>query len=243
MKASGAAAEGHVAGDAVAAELASVVAHDANNVLVPMVFAVEQLRAMDVPGVAEHAERIAEGCQRLSSMLRLLLPAAGAGGACPIDVNAVVRALAGTLQTLAGARIHLRTRLQEPLATVLMNRLELERSLLNLVANARDAMPGGGEVVLGTANVRVPPGDSSGLKEGDWVLVVLHDQGVGMDAATCARAFEPFFTTKPSGLGMGLGLASVRRALEAVSGVVRLVSEVGKGTSVEIWLPSAPPPR
>ena len=240
-------AEGEAAGEAprgaIAAELASVIAHDANNVLAPMVFAVEQLRTMNLPGVNEHAELIAEGCKRLSSMLRLLLPATGAGAPRPIDVNTVVRDLAGTLQTLAGPGVSLYTDLQEPLGAVLMNRVELERALLNLVANARDAMPRGGEIVLRTTNVRLPAKHPSGLNEGNWVLVVLQDQGEGMDAATCARAFEPFFTTKPSGRGMGLGLASVRRALDAASGVVRLASEVGKGTSVEVWLPGAPQTR
>jgi signal transduction histidine kinase len=219
---------------------ASVFAHDANNVLAPMVLAAEQLLALDQPRVTEQASLIAEGCQRLSAMLRLLLPAARVEGPQPIDVNAVVRDLARTLQTLAGPEIIVCMRLHEPLASVLMDRVELERAVLNLVANARDAMPRGGEVVLSTASARLPPGHASGLNEGDWVLVELKDHGEGMDAATCARAFEPFFTTKPAGRGRGLGLASVARAVRDASGEVRIVSEVGEGTSVEVWLPASP---
>jgi signal transduction histidine kinase len=222
------------------AELASVVAHDANNVLAPMVLAVEQLRALDLPHVTEHIDLIAEGCRRLSSMLRLLLPATGTAGPQRIDVNTVVRDLAGMLQTLAGPGTSLCLRLHEPLESVIADRLELERAMLNLVANARDAMPRGGEIVLSTASVHLPPGHATGLCEGDWVLIELQDHGEGMDAATSARAFEPFFTTKPSGLGTGLGPTSVKRAMSAASGVVRLRSEVGKGTSVALWLPAAP---
>jgi signal transduction histidine kinase len=244
MRPPGGSAEGEVdvegRGDGPAAALASVVAHDANNVLAPMVLAVEQLRALDLPRVTEQIDLIAEGCQRLSSMLRLLLPAPATAGPQLINVNAVVRDLAGMLQTLAGPATRLCLRLQEPLESVVADRLELERAMLNLVANARDAMPRGGEIVLSTASVHLPPNRATGLREGAWVLIELQDHGEGMDAATCARAFEPFFTTKPSGLGTGLGLASVKRAVSAASGVVRIRSEVGKGTSVEIWLPAAP---
>jgi signal transduction histidine kinase len=222
---------------ASAGMLASVVAHDANNILAPIVLAVDQLLALDRPPVTAPARLIAEGCKRLSSMLRLLLPAARAEGPQSLDVNAVVRSLAGTLRILAGSAVDVCMRMEEPLPAVLMDRLELERAVLNLVANARDAMRWGGEIGLRTASVQLPPGHASGLNAGVWVLIEVRDQGEGMDAATCARAFEPFFTTKPAGRGTGLGLASVRRAVLTASGSVRIVSEVGEGTSVEIWLP------
>ena len=224
-------------GDGQPPELAGAVAHDANNVLALMVLAVEQLRAMALPRVTEQVDLIAGGCQRLSSMLRLLLPAKGRARPQLIDVNAVVRELAGMLQTLAGPTTRLCLRLHEPLANVVADRLELERAMINLVANARDAMPRGGEIVLSTASVRLPPGHATGLREGDWVVIELQDHGEGMNAETSARAFEPLFTTKPA--GTGLGLSSVKRAVSAASGEVRIASEVGKGTLVEVWLPAA----
>lgn len=91
------------------------------------------------------------------------------------------------------------------------------------------------------ACTRVAPGDESNVPEGCWVLIELRDGGVGMDSETLARAFEPFFTTKPAGRGTGLGLASVKRAIRAASGEIRIHSLVGRGTVVEVWLPASTP--
>ena len=90
------------------------------------------------------------------------------------------------------------------------------------------------------------PGDARGVRgvpDGRWVLLEVADHGAGMDSATLAHAFEAFFTTKPVGRGTGLGLTSVERAVHAASGEVRIRSQVGEGTVVQVWLPSSPRPR
>jgi signal transduction histidine kinase len=104
-------------------------------------------------------------------------------------------------------------------------------------------MPDGGNILLSTSSVRVGPGDARGVPEGRWVLLEVADHGVGMDSATLTRAFEAFFTTKPVGRGTGLGLTSVERAVHAASGEVRIRSQVGEGTVVQVWLPSSPRTR
>ncbi len=109
--------------------------------------------------------------------------------------------------------------------------------MLNLVANARDAMPGGGGVLVSTSGASSPPDGATDVPGRRWVLLEVQDGGVGMDAATLACAFDPFFTTKPDGRGTGLGLTSVWRANRAASGEVRIRSQPGNGTVVQAWLP------
>lgn len=219
----------------------SIVAHDANNALAPMMFAADELVAMNAAPITELAESIREGCRRLLTMLRHLMAMTRGSGPQVVSVNTVLASLAGTLRMLAGRKVQLTTRFEDPLPPVLIDPLDLERVILNLVANARDAMPDGGDMLLSTSGVYVVPGDASNVPEGRWVLIELRDRGIGMDLDTLARAFEPFFTTKPAGHGTGLGLASVKRAIRAASGEVRIHSLVGKGTVVEVWLPASTP--
>jgi signal transduction histidine kinase len=219
--------------------LAIVVAHDANNALAPMRLAADQLVELGLPHVSELAASIVGGCRQLESMMRHLAPKSGSPTLARVDVNTIVGLLGGMLGALAGPDVHVVTHLESPLPATLVDPFGLERALLNLVANARDAMPGGGEVVLSTSTVRVPPGEARGLPEGTWVLVQLEDHGVGMAPEVVARAFEPFFTTKGAG-GSGLGLPSVRRTVRAARGEVLLQSQPGKGTVVQLWLPALP---
>jgi signal transduction histidine kinase len=218
---------------------ASILVHDANNALAPMILAAEQLVAMDAAPVTELAGTIAEGCRRLSAQMRHLLAMTRGARPHPISVNIVVANLASTLRMLAGHEVQLTTRLEDPLPPVVVDPLGLESVILNLVANARDAMRNGGDILLSTSSVRVMAGDASGVPEGRWVLMEVRDQGCGMDSATLARAFDPFFTTKPVGRGAGLGLASVKRAVGAASGEVRIHSQVGEGTVVQVWFPES----
>jgi signal transduction histidine kinase len=220
--------------------LASLVAHDANNALAPMRLAADQLVELGPPHVSELAESIVGGCRQLESMMRHLAPKSGSLTLARVDVNTIVGLLGGMLQALAGPHVHVVTHLESPLPATLVDPFGLERALLNLVANARDAMPGGGQVVLSTSTVRISPDEVRGLPHGRWILVQLKDHGVGMAPEVLARAFEPFFTTKEAGRGTGLGLPSVRRTMRAARGEVLLQSQPGKGTVVQLWLPALP---
>jgi signal transduction histidine kinase len=224
--------------DAEPAGLAAcVVGHDANNLLTPMMVAAEELAFMGSPLVAELARPILEGCVRLRTLVRRLMVRDRGVEPRWVDVNAAVASLVPTLRILVGGTVQLTTRLQDPVPSVLVDPVDLEGLVLNLITNARDAMPGGGAILISTATRRAPPGDANDASEGRWVLLEVRDCGVGMDAATLARAFDPFFSTKGEGRGTGLGLASVRRTVLAASGDVRISSQPGGGTVVQVWLP------
>jgi len=146
-------------------------------------------------------------------------------------VNAVIQGAVPTLTALVGARARLSTRLERPLPLVEMDPVDLERALVNLVGNARDASPPGGRIVVATS-MQTDADDSR------WVVVEVEDHGGGMDEATRARALEPFFTTKGEGGGTGLGLASVARAVAAAGGRIEVDSAPGRGTRVMLCLPT-----
>ena len=122
------------------------------------------------------------------------------------------------------------------LGTVRLDPGHFEAAILNLVGNARDAMPQGGRVVISSSNVLIATGQGE-LGPGEYVRVAVTDNGVGMDPATMARAFEPFFTTKEIGQGTGLGLSQVYGFAKQAGGDVRIISAPGEGTTVELLLP------
>jgi signal transduction histidine kinase len=149
----------------------------------------------------------------------------------------------------------------EPLSAdlwpVIVDPMEFELALINLGINARDAMPHGGRIRLGARNMTIPlvdrrtaqspirpdqtnnRGPSLPLPGGDYVIVTVYDTGHGMDAATLARAIEPFFTTKPLDKGTGLGLSTAHTLISHAQGALRLMSTLGQGTTVQLWLPRA----
>ena len=117
---------------------------------------------------------------------------------------------------------------------------EVENAILNLVINARDAMPSGGRILIETRGVRFAEGDElavPGIRQGEFVVVSVTDTGSGMPPDVAARAFEPFFTTKPTGRGTGLGLSTIYGFAQQTGGHVTLYSEVGRGTTVSLYLP------
>jgi signal transduction histidine kinase len=128
---------------------------------------------------------------------------------------------------------------------VRVERAQLELAVMNLVVNARDALPSGGAVWVRVEPVQVSAGGSlarRGVPLGRYARIAVADAGVGMDEATLRQASEPFFTTKPEGLGTGLGLATVRGMIEAAGGLLLLDSAPGRGTVVTMILPLATPP-
>jgi two-component system cell cycle sensor histidine kinase/response regulator CckA len=229
------------AGDAESARLlSSMIAHDANNVLSAMVVAADELLELGRAQVADLAQEILDGCHRLAAMLRRILAVQRPAGPQKVNVNALLANLAPTLRTLVGRDVVLTTRLESPLPQVRIDPMDLERVVLNLVTNARDAMPNGGRIVVMTSVVLVAPNDSEGAPAGRWVAVDVEDGGVGMDEATAARAFTPFFTTKSAGRGTGLGLASVLHAARAAGGHARIESTTKDGTRLRVYLPFSP---
>jgi two-component system cell cycle sensor histidine kinase/response regulator CckA len=156
-----------------------------------------------------------------------------------INVSAAMTGLMPVLRSLAGGKVNLTAHVTDPILPVLIDASDLERIAFNLVANARDAMPTGGQVRISVTAMDAPALDAP-TSDARWVLLEIEDDGVGMDEVTLSRALEPFYTTKPAGRGTGLGLASVLRAVRAASGELRIHSELENGTRVQVWLPLIP---
>lgn len=157
----------------------------------------------------------------------------------PINVPDLVRGMAELLQRSISSTIPVNTQfpLQLPLAFADASQLEL--ALLNLTVNARDAMPEGGTITIAAREERVGVDDAAGLSPGSYVCLSVTDTGTGMDDATLARAMEPFFTTKGVGKGTGLGLSMIHGFAEQSGGRLVLRSNLGQGTTAELWLPVA----
>jgi CheY-like chemotaxis protein/anti-sigma regulatory factor (Ser/Thr protein kinase) len=146
------------------------------------------------------------------------------------------------LQRLIGEDIQLITEVWPDLTLVLADRTQVEQILVNLIANARDAMPQGGKITIELRNVEldnIGVAAHPGLQAGDYVEMAITDTGSGMDAETASRIFEPFFTTKEGGKGTGLGLATVYGIVQQSGGAIEVQSKVGHGTTFYVYLPRA----
>lgn len=233
--------------------LAGGVAHDFNNLLTVIRGYAELLAQKGLPD-AESGELCAEiqkAAERAASLTRQLLAFSRQQMRRPtvLDLNVVVSELEPMLQRLIGEDIELRTLCDPQLESILADRSQIEQVILNLVVNARDAMPQGGKLLIETANVRLDESYCErhlNMRAGRYVLLAVTDTGCGMDAATRERIFEPFFTTKKT--GSGLGLATVYGIVHQSHGHIVVYSEPGKGTSMKIYFPAllrpaAPPPE
>ena len=226
--------------------LAGGIAHDFNNILAAIITHAQLVREELPPGDASAADllEIEQTAQRGAVLTRRLLsfsrPEAGELRAQPL--RAVVRGMEPMLCRLLVGQVELVLELDDDDLWVRTAEGQLEQILMNLAINARDAMPDGGVVRVRTRPHVVRPGDRSashGVHSGSWAELTVQDAGIGMDEDTLARLFEPFFTTKPSGLGTGLGLATVRGIVRAIGGHVTAESSPGHGTTMRVLLPLA----
>jgi len=227
-------------------QLAGGVAHDFNNLL-GVIGGYGELLLKDIGPqhpARGRAEQILKATDRAAALTRQLLVFSRKQVLQPrlLDLNAVLANIGKMLRRLIGEDIELVTVFKEGLWRTMADPGQIEQVIVNLAVNARDAMPGGGKLVLETANEELDEGyarSHAGARPGPHVMLAVSDTGHGMDAETLGHIFEPFFTTKEPGKGTGLGLATVYGIVRQSGGHVNVYSEPGRGSSFKVYLPRA----
>jgi signal transduction histidine kinase/ActR/RegA family two-component response regulator len=222
-------------------QLTGGVAHDFNNLLAVILGNLNLLRKhmKDEGPTRRLVDSAIEGAERGAALTQRLLAFARRQGLSPrsIDIPELVAGLGDLIRRSLGPEIRTTTSFPPSLPAVNADPNQLELALLNLMVNARDAMPLGGTITISSRVEMVGEHSTSGLKPGSYVCITLTDTGHGMDAATLARAAEPFFTTKGVGKGTGLGLSMAHGFAVQSGGALKLASRLNVGTTAEIWLP------
>jgi two-component system cell cycle sensor histidine kinase/response regulator CckA len=215
-------------------QLAGGVAHDFNNLLTVISSGIQLGLAAALPAaIAGGLRDAAQAARSATALTRQLLAFSRKQPMAPtlLDLNEALRRMETMVVRLLGEGVRLFTSYAENLPPIRFDRSQLEQILLNLAANARDAMPEGGVLDVTTSLAPANQG----------VVLSLTDNGIGMSEATLARVFEPFFTTKEVGKGTGLGLAMVSSSVEQNGGRIEVASELGRGTTFKLYLPAAQP--
>jgi PAS domain S-box-containing protein len=223
--------------------LAGGVAHDFNNLLTIIKGYVELAlnRCAGHPDLRGNIQHIADAAERASTLVRQLLAFSRKQVLKPeiLDLNSIVLNMDRLVRRLMSETIEMKTRIGEDLGAVKADPSQIEQVILNLIVNARDAMPDGGKLLIETRNVELDASatQEQAFKPGPYAMLSVTDTGVGMSAETLAHIFEPFYTTKESSRGTGLGLSTVYGIVKQSGGHISVFSELGKGTTFKVYLP------
>ena len=227
-------------------QLAGGIAHDFNNILQAVFTHVELALGTLPPDDAArgHLEGVEIGARRAASLTRQLLAFGGRQVLKPraVDLGRLVASTVDMLRAIIGEHIELVLKASADSPPALVDRAQIEQVVVNLVVNARDAMPDGGQITIAVGSPEECPDQAGTSEEGrspSMICLAVEDTGCGMDEETRRRAFEPFFTTKASGLGSGLGLATVYGIVRQHGGVIEVMSTPGSGSRFRILLPAA----
>ncbi len=227
-------------------QLTGGIAHDFNNLLQGITGSLEIVQRRVAQGRIDELDRFITGAttaaNRAASLTHRLLAFSRRQplDPRPVQANALIASLEDLLRRTTGEQIAFEMVLADGLWTTLCDPNQLENSLLNLVINARDAMPDGGVLTIETRNALLDDhfaASQRDVRPGHYVCICVSDTGTGMSADTIAKAFEPFFTTKPIGQGTGLGLSMIYGFARQSEGYARIYSEVGHGTTIKLYLP------
>ncbi len=225
--------------------LASGIAHDFNNILT--IILAEAEFAIDTPGIPDQVSQsladIRKAATSAAGLTRQLLTFSRANPMQQgvFSLNDLVADIEGMLHRLIGAGVELVRKPDASLLPIKADRGQIEQVITNLVVNARDAMPGGGQITLSTYNLALDPiaaRAQPGLAPGTYVVLTVTDTGTGMSDETKSHLFEPFFTTKAAGKGTGLGLATSYGIVKRTGGHIAVYSEIGRGTTFRIFIPA-----
>jgi signal transduction histidine kinase len=222
-------------------QLTGGMAHDFNNLLMVILGNLQLLRKRlpDDPRLLRLVDGAIQGADRGATLTKRMLAFARRQALRPetVELPQLIDGMEELLRRTLGPGIQVVTSYRPDLPLVRIDPNQLELALLNLALNARDAMPRGGQLVIGGNCVTIGPQSPRELSPGRYVCLTVSDTGAGMDEATLKRATEPFFTTKGAGKGTGLGLSMVHGLAAQSGGVMRITSRLGEGTTVELWLP------
>jgi PAS domain S-box-containing protein len=229
--------------------LAGGVAHDFNNLLTIIKGYVELAlnRVASHPELRGNIQQIADAAERAVTLVRQLLAFSRKQVLKPkvLDLNSIVLNMDKMVRRLVSETIEMTTKVEKNLGAVKADPGQIEQVILNLIVNARDAMPDGGKLRIETRNVELGAsfaGDQSSIKPGSYVMLSVMDSGIGISPNTLPHIFEPFYTTKESSRGTGLGLSTVYGIVKQSGGHILVHSEVGKGTTFKVYLPRVEEP-
>lgn len=226
-------------------QLAGGIAHDFNNLLTAMIGFCDLLLLRHKPGDPSFADimQIKQNANRAANLVRQLLAFSRQQTLQPrvLDMTDVLSELSHLLRRLIGANIELDLSHSSDLGLIKADQGQMDQVLINLVVNARDAMPQGGQIKIKTQNLankqEMRLSNDDILPAGSWVTIAVEDMGTGIPADILPRIFEPFFSTKDIGAGTGLGLATVHGIIHQTGGFISVNSQMGKGTTFTIYLP------